>query len=210
MLALIEFGREPAGDGDELGGRLDQVVRESGRGIDLRVPIELPPPRVMMRNHMDHQISGAHRFKPFIPERIGKVLAQCRVLVHHDCEPRDARWRGLDDHRLISLGQNAIHPAGLAGPSPAELSSAEVAARLSHTAATADSVNANNSSDRRSTFGTEWPRRTVTAQSADDAPKFRLIVCAHTNSLGQQMPVLLGSAASSPAEVCACAWGWSA
>ena len=121
MLTLIEVGRKPAGDGDELRRCLHQIVRQSRRRVDSRIPIELPPSCVVMRDDVDHQVVRAQRLELVIAERVGEMQAQRRVLIHHDGEPRSAWGRGLDNHGVLSMKQETMRtaPAAPGGAAPA-------------------------------------------------------------------------------------------
>ena len=98
MVTLVEIGRQPAGDGDVLRRRVDEIVGQPGLVIDRRCAIEFEPARVMVRDDVDHQFERLKRFKTIVAERLGELLTQRRVLLHGDGEPRRAGGSGLYDH----------------------------------------------------------------------------------------------------------------
>src|SRR5687767_12791729 len=103
MMALIKIGREPTGNRDELGRRVDQVVWETGCGIDLRIPVKFKPAGIVMRDDMDHQISRCQRLESVVAERMGELRAKSVVLIHRDRESWRTRRSCLNDHSTISL-----------------------------------------------------------------------------------------------------------
>ena len=98
MLPLVEVGRQPAGDGDVLRRRLDQIIRQAGLGVGDRVAVELDPAGVVMGDDVDHQIERRQRLELFVAEGARELPAQSGVLIHHDRQSRRAGRCGLDNH----------------------------------------------------------------------------------------------------------------